>query len=110
MRLTGHIRKKNINSMEMKPNIPIDPEKLKDLLELVNKSPEVVRLKQECDEINEGKRNENSQKVLDNAFDALETILKNVTENDNAIVKFQKWFYKYIFCLLLNSRNITIKD
>ena len=102
--------KKDINNIEMEHNTPIDPEKLKDLLELVNKSPEVIRLKQECDDINAGKRNEISQKIIDNAFDAFEIIVKNFSEDQDAIVKLQKFFSKHLFCFLLNCKNITIKD
>ena len=94
----------------MNQNTPIYPEKLKDLLELVNKSPEVIRLKQECDDINEGKRDEISKRVIDDAFDAFEIIVKNISEDENAIVKLQKFFSKHLFCFLLNCKNITIKD
>lgn len=102
--------KKDINNIEMEHNTPIDPEKLKDLLELVNKSPEVIRLKQECDEINEGKRDEISKRVIDDAFDAFEIIVKNISEDEDAIVKLQKFFSKHLFCFLLNCKNITVKD
>ena len=94
----------------MEHNTPIDPEKLKDLLELINKSPEVIRLKQECDDINEGKRDEISKRVIDDSFDAFEIIVKNISEDEDAIVKLQKFFSKHLFCFLLNSKNITIKD
>ena len=102
--------KKDINNIELEPNTSIDPEKLKDLLELANKSPEVIRLKKECDDINAGKRNEISQKIIDNAFDAFEIIVKNFSEDQDAIVKLQKFFSQHLFCFLLNSKNITIKD
>ena len=94
----------------MEHNTPIDPEKLKDLLELVNKYPEVLRLIQELDEINNGERHEISQKILDNAFDAFEIIVKNITKDEDDITKLQKLFFKHLFCWLLNSINITNKN
>ena len=94
----------------MEHNTPIDPEKLKDLLELVNKSPEVLRLIQELDEINNGERHEISQKIIDDAFDAFEIIVKNITKDEDDITKLRKLFFKFLFCWLLNSKNITIKD
>lgn len=94
----------------MEHNTPIDPEKLKDLLELVNKSPEGIRLKQECDDINEGKRDEISKRVIDDAFDAFEIIVKNITKDEDDITKLQKLFFKHLFCWLLNSINITNKN
>ena len=94
----------------MEHNTPIDPEKLKDLFELVNKSPQVLKLKQECDEINKGERHEISQKIIEDAFDAFETIINEITKDEYDITKLQKLFFKHLFCWLLNSKNITIKD
>ena len=88
----------DINSIEMGHNLPIDPEKIKDLLELANKSPQVLRLKQELDEINNGERHEISQKIIDDAFDAFEIIVKNITKDENDITKLQKLFFKHLFC------------
>lgn len=100
----------DINNIEMEYNLPIDPEKLKDLLELVNKSPQVLKLKHECDEINNGERNEISQKIIDDAFDAFEIIVKNITKDEDDITKLRKLFFKFLFYWLLNSKNITVKD
>ena len=94
----------------MEHNTPIDSEKLKDLLELVNKYPEVLRLIQELDEINNGERHEISQRIIDNAFDAFEIIVKNITKDEDDITKLQKLGFKHLFCWLLNSKNITIKN
>ena len=94
----------------MEHNTPIDPEKLKDLLELAHKSPQVLKLKQECDGINNGERYEISQKIIDDAFDTFETIFKNITKDEGVITKMQKLFFKHLFCFLLNCKNITIKD
>ena len=94
----------------MNQNTLIAAEKLKDLLELANKSPQVLKLKQECDGINNGELYEISQKIIDDAFDTFETIVKNITKDEGVITKMQKLFFKHLFCWLLNSKNITIKD
>ena len=94
----------------MDPNFPLNHKQVRDLLKFANKSPELLRLKQECDDINKGKRHEISQKVVDDAFDAVEIIIKNVTDDKETILKLQKLIFKYVFYLPFICKKITIED
>lgn len=86
----------------------INPQKIKELLEFVEKSPQVINLRQQCHEIGEGKRKMISQKVIDDAFDAFGIIVKNLSDTLEEELELQKFSAKYLFSEIVISRNVNI--
>lgn len=70
-----------VNFKLIKMDNQISPQKIKELLEFAEKSPQVINLRQQCQEIGEGKRKMISQKVIDDAFDAFGIIVKELCES-----------------------------
>lgn len=73
----------------MKTKNQISPQKIKELLEFTEKSPQVTNLRQQCQEIGEGKRKMISQKVIDDAFDAFGIFVKELSESPEEVQKLQ---------------------
>ena len=88
----------------------IDLRKGKSLLEFTHKSPEIVKLRQQCQEIVEGKRRVIPKKVIDDAYDAFGIIVKNLSETPEEELELQKLSAKYLFSQIIKSLNIEIKD
>lgn len=84
--------------------------KIKEVIEFVDKSPEIVKLRQQCQEIVEGKRKEISKNDIDDAFDAFGIIVKKLSETPEEEFELQKFCAKYLFSEIVKSRNIEIKD
>lgn len=84
--------------------------KFKEVLEFAHKSPEIIKLRQQCQEIMEGKRKEISKKDIDDAFDAFGIIVKNISDTLEEELKLQKFSAKYIFSEIVKNRNVEIKD
>jgi len=84
--------------------------KIKEVLEFAHKSPEIIKLRQQCQEIMEGKRKEISKKDIDDAFDAFGIIVKNISDTLEEELKLQKFSAKYIFSEIVKNRNVEIKD
>lgn len=84
--------------------------KIKEVIEFVDKSPEIVKLRQQCQEIVEGKRKEISKNDIDDAFDAFCIIVKKLSETPEEEFELQKFCAKYLFSEIVKSRNIEIKD
>lgn len=91
-------------------NNGIDPQKIKELLEFAEKSPQVINLRQQCQEIGEGKRKMISQKVIDDAFDAFGIIVKELSESPEEVQKLQKFCAKYLFYEIVRSHGVEIGD
>lgn len=88
----------------------IKQEKIKEVLEVVDKSPEIVKLKQQCQEIVDGKRKEISKNDIDDAFDAFGIIVKKLSETPEEEFELQKFCAKYLFSEIVKSRNIEIMN
>lgn len=88
----------------------IKQEKIKAVLELAHKSPEIIKLRQQCKEIGEGKRKMISQKVIDDAFDAFGIFVKELSESPEEVQKLQKICTKYLFYEIVRSHGVEISD
>lgn len=95
-------------TMEEKPQI--DSQKVKEILEFAQKSPKIVELQQQCQEIGERKRKKISEKVIDNAFDAFGIIVKELSDTSEEEQELQKFCAKYVFCCMVQSSGIEITD
>lgn len=85
-------------------------EKVKVVLEFAHKSPEIVKLRQQCQEIVEGKRKEISNNDIDDAFDACGIIVKKLSETPEEVLELQKFSAKYIFSETVRNQNVDITD
>ena len=94
----------------MKTENQISPQKIKELLEFVEKSPQIINLRQQCQEIGEGKRKMISQKVIDDAFDAFGIFVKGLSESPEEVQKLQKFCTKYLFYEIVRSHGVEISD
>lgn len=91
-------------------NNGIDPQKIKELLEFAEKSPSGINLRQQCQEIGEGKRKMISQKVIDDAFDAFGIFVKELSDSPEEVQKLQKFCAKYLFYEIVRSHGVKISD
>lgn len=94
----------------MKINNQIIPQKIQELLEFAEKSPQVINLRQQCQEIGEGKRKMISQKVIDDAFDAFGIFVKELSDSPEEVQKLQKFCAKYLFYEIVRSHGVEISD
>lgn len=94
----------------MKMDNQISPQKIQKLLEFAEKSPQVINLRQQCQEIGEGKRKMISQKVIDDAFDAFGIIVKELSESPEEVQKLQKFCAKYLFYEIVRSYGVRISN
>lgn len=81
----------------------------KQVIELAEKTPQIINLKKQCQEIESGQRSEISNKIIDDAFDAFDIIVKKLDSSDEDRLSLQKHISKCYFCKLLRKFNITIK-
>ncbi len=88
----------------------ISPQKIKGLLDFAEKSPQVINLRQQCQEIGEGKRKMISQKVIDDAFDAFGIFASELSKNPEEVQKFHKFCAKYLFYEIVRSHGVEISD
>lgn len=94
----------------MKMSNQVSPQKIKELLEFTEKSPQVINLRQQCREIGEGKRKMISQKVIDDAFDAFGIFVKELSKSPEDVQKLQKFCAKYLFYEIIRSHGVEIGD
>ena len=87
----------------------IQLEKIKKNLEFAHKSPEIVKLRQQCQEIVEGKRKEISKKDIDDAFDAFGIIVKKLSETPEEELELQKFSAKYLFSEIIKVEILKLK-
>lgn len=88
----------------------ISLQKIKDLLELSQKLPEIVRLQTQCQEIMRRERNEISEKVINDAFDAFGIIVKEISHTPEEELKLQKLCFKSFFCDIVRGHGAKIGD
>lgn len=88
----------------------INPQKIKELLVFAEKSPQVINLRQRCQEIGEGKRKMISPKVIDDAFDAFGIFVKKLSDSPEEVQKLQKFWTKFLFCEIVRSHGVEIGD
>lgn len=81
----------------------------KHVIELAEKTPQIINLKKQCQEIESGQRLEISSKIIDDAFDAFDIIVKKLDSSEDDKLSLQKHISKCYFCKLLQKHNITIK-
>ena len=84
--------------------------KLKELLDLAEKSPQVRELHRQCLDIRNGRSTTISQKVIDDAFDAFGIIVKEVTNDPDEQLELQKHAVKHYMCHIIRSDGYTIVD
>lgn len=94
----------------MKIDNQIIPQKIQELLEFAEKSPQVINLRQQCREIGEGKRKMISQKVIDEAFDAFGIFVKELSDSPEEVLELQKFIAKYLFSEIVRNQNVDITD
>ena len=85
-------------------------ELIKKVIELLLKTPEIITLKNQCEEIGVGKRKQISQHTIDDAFDAFGIIVKNVASTSDEENELYKYFWKKWLCGNLKSCNINITE
>lgn len=85
-------------------------ELIKKVIDLVHKTPEIINLKNQCEEISVGKRKQISQHTIDDAFDAFGIIVKAVALTPDEENELYKYFWKYWLCGNLKSRDINITE
>jgi len=88
----------------------INTQKIKELLEFAEKSHQVINLRQQCQEIGEGKRKMISQKVIDDAFDTFGIFVKKLSDSPEEVQKLQKFCAKFLFCEIVRSHGVEIGD
>ena len=88
----------------------VNTHKIRELLELMQKSPEIRNLQLQCQEIGNGKRKQISNKVIDDAFDATGIIVKSLSDSSDEGIELQKFCVKYLFSEILRTRNVEITD
>lgn len=68
------------------------------IIDFVHKTPEIIKLKNQCEEISVGKRKQISQRTIDDAFDAFSIIVKNVASTPDEENGLYKYFWKNWLC------------
>lgn len=86
----------------------IDPTKIDELMEFVQKSPAIQNLESYLSAIRSDNCHTVPQKVIDDAFDAFGIIVKGMTNDPEEIVERQKLAPKYWLCSVIVANNITI--
>ena len=84
--------------------------KLKDLLDLAEKSPQVRELQKQIRDIQNGRNISVSKKVIDDAFDACKVIVKQVSNDPDEQLELQKHAVKHYMCHIIRSNGYTIVD
>lgn len=83
---------------------------IKQVIDLVHKTTEIIKLKNQCEEISVGKRKQISQHTIDDAFDAFGIIVKDVASTPDEENELYKYFWKYWLCGNLKSHDINITE
>ena len=85
-------------------------ELIKQVIDLAYKTPDIIKLNNQCEEIGVGKRKQISQKIIDDAFDAFGIIVKNLASTPDEENELYKYFWKHWFCGNLKSHDINITE
>ena len=83
-------------------------DKIKDIFELAEKSPQINKLSKQCSEIQKGYRKTISKKVIDDAFDAFGVLVKSVTNEPDEILELQKKLAEHYQYNIIRSKNVII--
>lgn len=78
------------------------------VIEVAEKTPQLIKLKAQCQEIANGSRKVISKEVIDDAFEAFGTIIRNLGKSSEEENELQKFITKYYFCNFLRKNNIII--
>ncbi len=78
------------------------------VIELAEETPQFVKLTAQCREIANGQRKEISKKVIDDAFDVMEILIKDACKTPDDISKVQKFVYRSIAYETFSANNIRI--
>lgn len=84
--------------------------RVKELLDFACKSPQIVKLRQQCQEIVEGNRKRISQKVIDDAFDAFGIFVKGLSGCPEEVQKLQRISTQYLFHDIIRRHGADITD
>lgn len=85
-------------------------DKIKDILELTAKSPQINEFFKQCSEAQQGRKKSISKKVIDDAFDAFGVIAKKISNNPDEILELQKISAKHCLCNIISSNGVRIED
>ena len=78
------------------------------IFEFAAKYPKIIKLQNECDEIKAGKRNQLNQQTIDDAFDAFEKIVEELSKTEKESQELYKLSVKQWFCNFLVSQGVII--
>lgn len=82
----------------------------KQVIELVEKTPELIKLQEQCQEIAQGQRKEISKKVIDDAFDVMEIFIKKACNTPDYISHVQKLVFRDIAYRMFLNQNVYISN
>ena len=84
-------------------------ETVKQVLELVEKTPEICKLQEQLQEIAKGQRKEISASVINDAFDAMEIIVREISDTPDNISKVQKLTCRELAYRMILNQNVYIR-
>lgn len=82
----------------------------KHVLELADKTPQLIKLQVLCREIAQGQRKDISKKVIDDAFDIIEIFIKEACDTPDDISHVQKLAFRNIAYQMFLNQNICIHN
>ena len=88
----------------------ISADMIKELFDLAQKSPAIIKFNKIMSEIKSGTRSSISQKIIDDAFDAFGIIVKEISQDPKEVVELQKIVAKFVLCEILTANNIAIPN
>ncbi len=91
-------------------NRNINADKIKELFDLAQKSPAIIKFDKIMLEIKSGIRSSISQRIIDDAFDAFGIIVEKISQDPKEVVELQKIATKFVLCEILNANNIAITN
>ena len=91
-------------------NRNINADKVKELFDLAQKSPAIIKFDNVMSEIKSGIRSSISQRIIDDAFDAFGIIVKNISQDPKEVVELHKIATKLVLCEILTANNIAITN
>ncbi len=83
--------------------------KIKEVMDLADKSLQIIQFKQQCWEVRTGQRKAISKKVIDDAFDAFGDIIKEISNDADERIELQKLIFKDFVCSIIHMDNIDIE-
>ncbi len=83
--------------------------KIKEVMDLADKSLQIIQFKQQCLEIRAGQSRSISKKVIDDAFDAFGDIIKEISNEADERIELQKQIFKNFVCDIIRGDNIAIE-